>query len=196
MAAYTIITIAGFLMMLAAACAWRAIRDGGHCGPRPICHACARSVANPQAEQCSHCRADLTARGARRCRPDDIGDHAHVDLARRQEATSALQALARGDRLLYCKALQQSGDTERVCRNLACSSTLDAKNKNRIEYCGRCGRRLIDDTPTPRQKQLGRVRNKRTELRQFLEVIATGNGTSAERSATAMKSIAKDLFRG
>ena len=194
MAIYFVFILLGLAMIVAACCAWRLIGPRTNAGPREVCRHCGRAMKRPFGTHCPICSKAIEPSASL---PTSLADFAapdHLQTTRRTNAKSALSALTRGDRLLYFKGLQHTEPAQPSCCNLLCSQTHVREQADGLRYCSRCGGRIDQKSNLTLQPTLSRVRDRRTELRRYLEVVATGDSITANRSLHSAESVARRLF--
>jgi len=165
-----------------------------HRGPRSICQGCGRAIDDARDERCPHCQALIDISATKHSRAAELTEPNRFHTERRSTAKSALQAMARGDRLLYFKGLQQQEPAAPACHNPLCSGSTVTTTGGEQKFCSRCGAPFAMLTNKNLQAELSHVRTKRTELRRYLEVVATADPASADRSLKSAQQTARALF--
>jgi len=70
---------------------------------------------------------------------------------------------------------------------------METVSGNDQRFCSRCGT-PFEEATNNLQVELSSVRTKRTELRRYLEVVATADPASADRSLKSAQATARTLF--
>lgn len=183
----------GLMLLTAAGCGWKLMSLSAPAGPRLVCHACGRAIESANENRCPNCLAIVPTSDSQPSRVAELDEPNRHHADRRTTAKSALQAMARGDRLLYFKGLQPQQPATPSCHNPLCTGSTETTTGNDQRFCSRCGT-PFEEATTNLQVELSNVRTKRTELRRYLEVVATADPASADRSLKSAQATARTLF--
>jgi len=195
MVAYIAFILLGLMLLTSAVVGWKLMALSTQHEPRSVCQGCGRAIDKATGERCPHCQALIDLSATKHARAAELDEPNRFHTERRSTAKSALQAMGRGDRLLYFKGLQQQQPAAPTCHNPLCSGSTVTTTGGKQKFCSRCGAPFANAATKKLQADLNHVRTKRTELRRYLEVVATADPASADRSLESAQQTARALFQ-